>query len=93
MKKKKTELLEEERIKKELEVIRERYDDEVNGKKKKIADTQEKNEKQYLDYIRENEKDKKNNTSKKKGKIIDFDPVVNKQPNQNANKSFEGIIK
>lgn len=95
-KKKETELAEEERIKKELEVIKERYDEEVNGKKKKIAETQDKNIKILENFLKEDEKEKKNlAANKKKGKVVEFELTTNNKQNnsdnQQINKSFGGI--
>ena len=93
-KKHQSELVEDERIKKELEVIRERYDEEVNGKKKKIAESQDKNIKLLENFLKEDEKEKKNLLANKKRKIIDFDVPVNSKPNiagnENNNKSIGG---
>ena len=94
-KKKENEIVEEERIKRELETIRERYDEEVNGKKKKINEAQEKNVKMLENFLKDDEKEKKNlMVSKRKGKLIDYDPTpnnkLNNSGNQNENKSFVG---
>lgn len=96
-KKKENELAEEERIKKELEVIRERYDEEVNGKKQKIKKAQDKNIEMLENFLKEDEKGKKNLlAAKRKGKVIDYDPTsnvkLNNSRNQNENKSFGGIF-
>lgn len=95
IKKKQNELEEDERIKKELEVIREKYDEEVNGKKKKIKEAQEKNVKMLENFLKEDEKEKKNLVSKRRGKVIDYDPTLNSKLNNsgnqnNENKSFIG---
>ena len=96
IKKKVSEMAEEERIKKELEVIRERYDEEVNGKKAKIKQAQDNNIQMLEKFLKEDEKEKRNFVAKRKGKVIDYDPTPNgiltNPGNQNDNKSIAGII-
>jgi len=92
-KKRENEMAEDERIKKELEVIRERYDEEVNGKKKKIMETQVKNIVMLEKFLKEDEKEKQNkHAGKRKGKVIDFEPILNSKSNNPVNQNEnEGI--